>query len=92
MTMILNRRNFLRQISACRGAAGSGLLTRTASAARSYPVGIGMYAVEAEWNKDQVGTLRALASMGYRVVEFWAPYLNWTTQALLLNTQHRALV
>jgi sugar phosphate isomerase/epimerase len=77
--MILNRRNFFSQSAALVAAANAGSLLRTASAAPSKPVGIGMYAVEEEWNEDPQGTLRALSKMGYQIVEFWGPYLNWTT-------------
>ncbi len=32
-----------------------------------------------ELAKDPQGTVRAVAKMGYQVVEFFAPYFNWTT-------------
>jgi sugar phosphate isomerase/epimerase len=34
--------------------------------------------VKDEEKKDLMGTLGALAKMGYEGVEFWAPYLEWT--------------
>ncbi len=30
--------------------------------------------------KDEIGTVRAVAKMGYEVVEFYAPYFNWTLE------------
>ena len=80
MATILNRRNFLRRSSALLAAAQAGSLLRTACAASSVPVGLGLYAVEEEWNKDPQGTLSALAKMGYQVVEMWTPYLEWSAQ------------
>jgi sugar phosphate isomerase/epimerase len=77
---MLNRRSFLRRSSALLATAQAGPLLRTARATGSAPVGLGLYAVEAEWNKDQRGTLSALAKMGYQVVELWAPYMDWSAQ------------
>lgn len=42
------------------------------------PVGLELYSVKDEEKKDMMGTLRAVAAMGYEGVEFWAPYLEWT--------------
>ena len=76
---IINRRSFFRQSSALLAAAQAGS-TSTAWAASSIPAGLGLFAVEDEWNKDPKGTLQALGKMGYKTVEFWAPYLEWTPQ------------
>ena len=38
-----------------------------------------MFSVRAELAKDQNATVRAVAKMGYEVVEFFAPYFDWTT-------------
>jgi sugar phosphate isomerase/epimerase len=37
-----------------------------------------MYSVRGELMKDLMGTVRAVAKMGYEVVEFYAPYFDWT--------------
>jgi sugar phosphate isomerase/epimerase len=37
-----------------------------------------MYSVRDSFAKDQTATVRAVAKMGYEVVEFFAPYLDWT--------------
>src|SRR5215469_13045798 len=66
----LSRRSFL----AASGAASIGLL----SAAKRIPIGLEMYSVRNEQNKDLTATVRAVAQMGYEVVEFFAPYFNWS--------------
>ncbi len=41
------------------------------------PVGLELYSVRDELAKDQDGTLRAVAKIGYQCVEFFAPYYKW---------------
>jgi sugar phosphate isomerase/epimerase len=48
------------------------------AAAKTYPIGIELYAVRRELTKDLPGTLKAVAGMGYQVVEFYSPYQQWT--------------
>ena len=48
--------------------------------AKKIPVGIELYSVREELAKDIPGTLRTVAKQGYEVVEFYAPYLDWTPQ------------
>lgn len=45
---------------------------------RNVPVGLELYSVRGELKKDLHGTVRAVAKMGYQVVEFYSPYLDWT--------------
>lgn len=47
-------------------------------AAKSIPVGLELYSVRDELQKDPEGTVRAVAKMGYQAVEFYAPYFEWT--------------
>jgi len=47
-------------------------------AVRARPIGIELYAVRGELTKDLPATLRAVAEIGYQVVEFYAPYFQWT--------------
>lgn len=47
-------------------------------AAKTYPIGIEMFAVRREQQRDLPGTLRALSQMGYQAVEFFANYMAWT--------------
>jgi sugar phosphate isomerase/epimerase len=43
------------------------------------PVGIELYSVREDLAKDLMGTVRAVAKMGYEVMEFYAPYYAWTS-------------
>jgi sugar phosphate isomerase/epimerase len=48
------------------------------SAAGTIPMGIEMYSVRDELKRNPQGTVRAIASMGYQGLEFYAPYFAWT--------------
>ena len=70
----MSRRLFL----AVSGAAAS---TRFASAVGSVRFGMAVSSVPEEYDKDPLGTLRAVAKIGHQVVEFSTPrYFHWTTQ------------
>jgi len=71
----VSRRSFL----ALAGAASSSLLV-PAFAAKRVPVGLELYSVRDELAKDLPGTVRAVAKMGYEVVEFFSPYYQWTPE------------
>ena len=45
---------------------------------KKIPVGLELYSVRGEYGRDLPGTVTAVAKMGYEVVEFWAPYFEWT--------------
>jgi sugar phosphate isomerase/epimerase len=49
-----------------------------ALAAKKIPVGLELYSVRNELKADLTGTVRAVAKMGYEVVEFFSPYYAWT--------------
>ena len=49
-----------------------------AFAATSIPVGLELYSVRNALKDDPMGTVRAVAQMGYQCVEFYAPYFDWT--------------
>ena len=70
----VSRRSFL----ALAGALP--LATRAAFAASKIPVGLELYSVRDFLAKDLTGTVRAVAKLGYEVVEFYSPYLQWTPQ------------
>ena len=84
----ISRRNFL----AVSGATIAALATKTTAfaaseitpaaspkpAAKKYPIGLELYSVRTELARDLPNTLRTVAKMGYEVVEFYAPYSNWT--------------
>ena len=44
----------------------------------SIPVGLELYSVRESLKKELDGTLKLVAQMGYRCVEFYAPYFDWT--------------
>jgi sugar phosphate isomerase/epimerase len=48
------------------------------AAARRIPVGLELYSVRKDLQKDLAGTVRQVAQMGYQCVEFYAPYYDWT--------------
>jgi len=47
-------------------------------AAQSIPVGLELYSVRNELQRDPEATVRAVARMGYQCVEFYAPYFEWS--------------
>jgi len=72
-TSALSRRDFLALAAAV--PAASMLAQR-----RLPPIGLELYSVRGELMKDQMGTVRTVAKMGYEVVEFYAPYYSWTPE------------
>jgi sugar phosphate isomerase/epimerase len=86
----LTRRDFLaRTGAAATMLAGAPLLadadlSRLAvtaarpAPAKRYPIGIELYAVRKELARDLPNTLATVRRLGYEVVEFYSPYLNWT--------------
>jgi sugar phosphate isomerase/epimerase len=50
------------------------------AAASTLPVGLELYSVRDALKADLMGTVRAVAKLGYQVVEFYSPYLSWTPQ------------
>lgn len=72
----LSRRAFLALAGAAPFAA-AGLSARQ----KAVPVGLELYSVRTELMKDLPGTVTAVAKMGYKVVEFYSPYFEWTPDA-----------
>jgi sugar phosphate isomerase/epimerase len=70
--MLLSRRGFLGQSSLALSSLA------LSAAGKHIPVGLELYSVRGELMKDLMGTVRAVANMGYEVVEFYAPYFDWT--------------
>ena len=62
----------------------AGVAPFAASAAAAFfknvPVGLELYSVRTELGKNLLGTVSAVGKIGYQVVEFYAPYLDWTAQ------------
>lgn len=67
----VSRRAFL-------AAAAAAPLAPAALAKRRYPIGLELYSVRNELQKDLKGTVTAVAKMGYEAVEFYSPYFSWT--------------
>jgi sugar phosphate isomerase/epimerase len=70
----LSRRAFLAL------AAASPFAARLAAAAKKVPVGLELYSVRDGLKTDPTGTVRAVGKLGYEVVEFYAPYYQWTME------------
>jgi sugar phosphate isomerase/epimerase len=68
----LSRRGFLALASAGRVAA------LAANAVGHVPLGLLLFAVREDLQRDLPGTLRAVAKMGYEGVEFFGPYFDWS--------------
>jgi sugar phosphate isomerase/epimerase len=66
----LSRRTFL-------GAMAATPFALRAAAAGQIPIGLELYSVRESLQKDLMGTLQAVAKMGYQCVEFYAPYYSW---------------
>jgi sugar phosphate isomerase/epimerase len=69
---IFSRRSFL-------GAMAAAPLAAIALPSKTIPVGLELYSVRNELQKDLMGTVRGVAHMGYQCVEFYDPYYDWTT-------------
>jgi len=70
----LSRRSFLA-LSAALPWALRGV---TSATLKTIPVGLELYSVRDALQKDPQGTVRAVAEMGYVVVEFYGPYFDWS--------------
>ena len=65
----ISRRSFLAASSAAPLAVAAG---------KNVPVGLELYSVRDELSKDLMGTVKQVAKIGYKVVEFYSPYYQWT--------------
>ena len=80
----MKRRTFLKMAAAMPlipGAAALGQCTaRPAPAPARPPLGMAMFTLRDEDEKDRMGTLDAVAGMGYAGVEFFGRYYDWTPE------------
>jgi sugar phosphate isomerase/epimerase len=74
-TLSLSRRAFLATSAAALRLMHSMQLP---GQARKVPVGLELYSVRTEYMKNLAATVTSVARIGYQVVEFWAPYYDWT--------------
>lgn len=70
----MNRRSFLAATASIAVASAQNKASNKAA----LPVGLEMFSVRGELAKDLMGTVRAVAKMGYQAMEFYAPYYQWT--------------
>ncbi len=71
MSSNLSRRSFL-------AAAAAAPLATVVAQRRRPPIGLELYSVRDQMDKDVKATVTAVAKMGYPVVEFYGPYYQWT--------------
>jgi sugar phosphate isomerase/epimerase len=67
----LSRRAFL-------AVAAAAPMASAMAPDKKIPVGLELYSVRDELQKDLMGTVTAVAKMGYQCVEFFSPYYQWT--------------
>jgi sugar phosphate isomerase/epimerase len=88
----LTRRGFMQLgagVVAAAGVAGLGQGVVSAAAAKKIPIGLQVYSVRNEAQKDLAGVLAQVAEMGYEGVEF-AGYYNWPAEKIRkLLDQHK---
>ena len=80
----LTRRGFMRLGAgavAAVGAAGVGQAAASDAAAKRIPIGLQLYSVRGEAQKDLAGVIAQVAEMGYEGVEF-AGYYGWSAEKL----------
>lgn len=75
-TRHVSRRAFLSMTAAAPFAVSAALK----GAYQKRPVGLELYSVRGELAKDLLGTVAAVGKMGYQVVEFYSPYMQWTPE------------
>ena len=71
---MISRRSFL----AAPTALALPALSIPALAAKKIPVGLELFSVRDQLKQDLMGTVTAVAKMGYDGVEFFSPYYDWT--------------
>jgi sugar phosphate isomerase/epimerase len=80
----LSRRLFLQLAAGAPlalGAVASAAAApgaNTAAPRKAVPIGLEMFTLRAEEERDRMGTLRAVKEMGYDGVEFYGIYFDWT--------------
>ena len=50
------------------------------AAPKHIPIGLELYSVRNELKADLMGTVRDVAKLGYECVEFFSPYMQWTSE------------
>ncbi len=78
-TPSVSRRDFLKQstvtaLAACAASAPGSLFAATGYGGHKIPIGLQLYSVRTECEKDLPGTISAVGKMGYKGVEFAGYY------------------
>jgi sugar phosphate isomerase/epimerase len=73
--MSSSRRSFLGRFAAL--PLGARAAARALAAPKPIPIGLELYSVRHELEKDLMGTVRKVAKLGYQCVEFYSPYYEW---------------
>jgi len=71
MNRDFSRRSFL-------ALAATAPLAAAAARGKQVPIGLELYSVRGDLEKDLMGSVRKVAKMGYQCVEFYSPYYEWT--------------
>ena len=71
--MSVTRRTFLGST-----AVASASFSAASAQTKKIPIGLELYSVRTALIADPQDTVKKVAAMGYQVVEFYAPYYNWT--------------
>jgi sugar phosphate isomerase/epimerase len=74
----LSRRSFLALSAAAPFALRS--IRGALAPLQTPPLGIELYSVRNALKQDPEGTVRAVAQLGYKGVEFYSPYFEWTEE------------
>ncbi len=81
---VLSRRSFLAVSTTLAAGCAARVrkpdekATAPAPEAQTWPIGLELYSVREELTRDLAHTLKTVAGMGYKVVEFYSPYFKWT--------------
>jgi sugar phosphate isomerase/epimerase len=71
-----SRRSFLGRFAAI--PLGAGAAAQALAASKPIPIGLELYSVRHDLEKDLMGTVTHVAKTGYQCVEFYSPYYDWT--------------
>src|ERR1700687_179549 len=75
-----NCENLTRRSFVAMATAGLAATDAAMAFAKKVPIGLELYSVRNELQKDTMATVEGVAKMGYQVVEFFAPYYQWTPE------------
>jgi sugar phosphate isomerase/epimerase len=73
-TQLTTRRNFLKHTAAAAAFASATPALFAAAAKKKIPIGVQLYSVRKDCEKDLPGTLKEIAKIGYKAVEFAGYY------------------